>query len=32
MYINYFQCAISLNLVDIHEFFLYPSEKEKAEK
>ena len=27
MYINYFQCAISLNLVDIHEFFYTPRKK-----
>ena len=29
MYINYFQCAISLNLVDIHEFFYTPRKKKK---
>ena len=29
MYINYFQCAILLNLVDIHEFFYTPRKKKK---
>ena len=29
MYINYFQCAISLNPVDIHEFFYIPRKKKK---
>ena len=31
MYINYFQCAISLNLVDIHEFFYTPRKKKNKE-